>query len=95
MSASGFIGAFGFLSGIVAAGAAFIAFPKAYAMTWPWLSTKVVSHYGPLLQENAWWIWSGILVLLIFGLVRCALFLLISAGGLALILKILFGRGRR
>ena len=94
MNPGGFIGALGFLATVLGAVAAFVSFPWAYATTWPWLSSHVVSGYGPDMRAWAPWLWSGLLGFAIFSLVRSGILLVISAGGLALILKLLFGRGR-
>ena len=92
--AGGFIGTFGLLANVAAAIVAFICFPRAYGASWSWLSTEVVAHYGPTVQEMAPWIWSALVVLFLFAAARAALLLFVSAGGLLIALRMIFGNRR-
>lgn len=91
MSGGGFTGVVTLLSTGVAALATFVAFPFAYHRTWPWLSNHVLSGYSPGMQEFAPWLWSGLLILVIFALTRALFLLLLSLGGIIAIIKLFFG----
>ncbi|WP_375228638.1 hypothetical protein [Roseobacter sp. S98] len=94
MSGGGFAGVVTLLGTGVAALATFVAFPFAYEHSWSWLSRHVLSGYSPDMQEFAPWLWSVILIVLLFALTRALFFLMLSLGGIIAIIKLFFGNWR-
>lgn len=90
----GFLGSLqlvGVAAGVVVA---FVAMPGAYAMTFPWLSSTILWQYSAGVQAWAPLLWSCLLFVLIYALVRAALYLIVALGGLLLALIVVFKRWR-
>lgn len=92
MTGGGFMGALGLLGTGVAALATFLAYPHIYHWSWPWISVHVVSGYGPLMQNWAPWLWSALVIWVLYSLSRSAFLLILSLGGLLAIIGVFFGR---
>lgn len=81
---SGFTRALGLAATAAGALSAYALMPEAFAATEAWVTKHTMAAYGP---ENLDWLliaWQGLLAVLIFALVRGALYALSSLTGLAL-----------
>lgn len=90
MNTSGFTGAFNLLISGLAATVTFVCFPAAFDLSWPWLNAHVIGRYGPTMQEGSSWIWSLLLVWVLFALTRAGLMLILALGGLVITLLLIF-----
>ncbi|MGC3939505.1 hypothetical protein ACOTTU_17005 [Roseobacter sp. EG26] len=90
MSGGGFMNALAFLGNGVAALATFVAFPHVYDWSWGWLLTHVLGGYSAQMQSWAPWVWSGILIWVLFALTKTGFLLLLSLGGIIAIVKLFF-----
>lgn len=91
----GVISSMGFLSAGVAATVTFVAFPHLYGWTWPWVASFSVGGYSLGLQDWAPWMWSALLIWLLYAGTRTLILLVASLGGILAVLGMIFGRRRR
>lgn len=94
MTDNGFIGAFRLLTNGIGIAAAFLATPKANALTWPMVQPLIQWDYGLDLAPWIPTLWMVVVGFLIFAAVRMVLLLLVSLGGLLLALAVLPRRPR-
>ena len=91
----GVLSALNFLTAGVAATVTFVAFPHVYYWSWSWVSALSIGRYSLGMQDWAPWVWSGLIIWLLYSGTRTALLLLMSLSGIAAVIAVLFRRGGR